>query len=144
MMPNFKEVNALPRKAKPGDRGTDDQKELGKLIKEHRESMELSQQGLSDLMKGRIPAQLISRYENGGDHMRVGTYFLFVETFGVTPNDFCPARLLNTKRRIPAAYLHLSEQSQDRIDEIIRSFKENPPEDSKAAFQPQSSDATET
>ena len=137
----------MPRKAKPGDRGTNDQKELGKMIKDHRESMGLSQQGLSDFMKGRVSAQVISRYENGGDHMRVGTYFLFVETFGVTPNDLCPARLLNAMRRIPVDYPHLPEKAQNMIDEIIRSFKENPenpPEDSKAAFQPQSSDATET
>ena len=57
----------MPRKAKPGDRGTRDQKELGILMKEHREGMNLSQQGLSDLMKGRVSAQVISRYENGGD-----------------------------------------------------------------------------
>ena len=117
----------MPRKPKKGaPRGTDDQKELGILIKFFRERMGLTQQGLSKRMGGDISDQLISRYENGGDHMRVGTYFKFVEAFGITPNQFCPIRLLAHLGSLPTDYPSLPLERRIMVDEIIRSFLNNP------------------
>lgn len=121
----------MPRKAKQGiPRGNDDQKEIGILIRKYREELGLTQEGLSTRMNRQVSAQLISRYENGGDHMRIGTYFAFVETFRVTPNDFCPLRLLLMTQRISTDYPYLTDEQKEMVDDIIRSFRNNPLEDS--------------
>ena len=121
----------MPRKAKEGiRRGNDDQKEIGILIKKYREELGLTQKELSARMGGKVSSQVISRYENGGDHMHVGVYFAFIETFKITPNDFCPPRLLVMTQRISADYPYLTDGQKEMVDEIIRTLKNNPPETS--------------
>ena len=102
--------------------------------------MGLTQQGLSKRMGGDVSDQIISRYENGGNHMRVGTYFKFVETFGVTPNQLCPIRLLAHLGTLPTDYPSLPLERRIMVDEIIRSFLNNP----DASFEENAEHASES
>ena len=116
----------MPRKPKKGViRGTDDQREVGENIKYYREQMGLTQAELSALSKGKVKSMMVSRYENGGNHMLMGTFFAIVEVFKITPNDLCPKRLLVNAGHLPLNYLNLNEQERHSVDTIIRSFLEN-------------------
>ena len=113
----------MPRKTK---KGTPYQQELGVLIRQHRERMGLTQKGLSQKMKVDMSDKQISRYENGGDDMHVGTYFAFVEAFGITPNELCPVYLLANAGRMPPDFASMSPGNQTMVMAIIQSLLMNP------------------
>ena len=68
----------------------------------------------------------ISRYENGGDDMHVGTYFAFVEALEITPNELCPVYLLVNAGRLPSDFARMSPANQGTVMMIIQSFLANP------------------
>ena len=101
-----------------------DKKEVGRKIRALRMTRGLTQEKLAEEMNrmfGRkYTTNMISTYENGGDHMLMGILFDFAIFFGVAIQELLPARLLGGRDAVLRAFVELTPENQAFIEKMMR------------------------
>ena len=65
---------------------------------------------------------MISQFENGSDHLRIGAFFKIADVLGVTPNELSPERLIPKDQALLYDFHDLSEEHQETIRAMIKFF----------------------
>ena len=101
-----------------------DKKEIGRTIRRLRTMNNLTQEQLAEKMSilfGRkYTANMISLYENGGDHMQVGILFDFATFFGVPIQDLIPSRLISGYEAVLYSFRQLTPDNQAIIEKMLK------------------------
>ena len=96
---------------------TDDLVEVGNLIRQWRENINMTQLELSE--RAGLGEKTISRLEVGKSNMRIDTYFALADALGITPNDMAPVRFaslpMNCCFADLASKFHLLDEAKKRL-----------------------------
>lgn len=96
---------------------TDDLVEVGNLIRQWRENINMTQLELSE--RAGLGEKTISRLEVGKSNMRIDTYFALADALGITPNDMAPVRFASLPKNCCFADLaskfHLLDEAKKRL-----------------------------
>lgn len=90
-------------------KGTQDQIEVGKHIREARLKMKLTQEELAELVG--IDKNTVYRYETAqGGNMSIDTFFRFATALEKTPNELAPSRFSKEDPEVFALVQEIAQQ----------------------------------
>ena len=98
-------------------------RQVGERIRKARKSLGLTQAEIGRKTGDPGIARMLTLYENGGDHMRMLTFFKLSRTLGLTPNDLAPTELFPDDTSIIDEFLDLTAEQQDAVRLLIRTLK---------------------
>ena len=102
----------------------EDKKSVGDRIKDARRQKHISQSKLLEMIGG-DPNNVgtISKYENGSDHLRIGTLFAIVDALEVPVTALLPPRLLSGWHSAFNEFLKLNPAHQAAVMQLIHSLR---------------------
>ena len=93
-------------------RENDDKRYIGNRLRILREQRGWSQEKLASMMGEKYSRKQIAQYENGEDHMRMGTLFAVCEALEVSLGALIPPRLLSDTDNMLAVFHELTPENR--------------------------------
>ena len=99
---------------------------IGINIRNRRKELGMTQSQLSEKVGGNISPATVSRHENGGDHMNVGTLMAYAHALLTSVHELMADPVLKDKIAVTPEYYDLSDADRAKADEyIIRLWNES-------------------